>query len=67
VIGAHLTDVIQTHGGRVRTKARVEQILIEDGRAVGVRIRGGEQIRSEVVVSAADFKRTWGSWSATST
>ena len=59
VIGAHLTDVIQTHGGRVRTKARVEQILIEDGRAVGVRLRGGEEIRSEVVVSAADFKKTW--------
>jgi all-trans-retinol 13,14-reductase len=59
VIGAHLTDVIQTHGGRVRTKARVEQILIEDGRAVGVRLRGGEEIRAEVVVSAADFKKTW--------
>lgn len=59
VIGAHLTDVVQTHGGRVRTKARVERILVEDGRAVGVRLRGGEQIRAEAVVSAADFKRTW--------
>ena len=59
VIGAHLTDVITTHGGRVRTKATVEKILIEDGRAVGVRLRDGEEIRSEVVVSAADFKKTW--------
>ncbi|GAA2088854.1 NAD(P)/FAD-dependent oxidoreductase [Aeromicrobium tamlense] len=59
VIGAHLTDVIQTHGGRVRTKATVERILIEDGRAAGVRLVGGEEIRSEVVVSAADFKKTW--------
>lgn len=59
VIGAHLTDVIQTHGGRVRTKARVERILVEGGRAVGVRLRGGEEIRAGVVVSAADFKRTW--------
>ena len=59
VIGAHLTDVVQTHGGRVRTKASVERILVEDGRAVGVGLRDGEQIRSEVVVSAADFKRTW--------
>src|SRR5690606_32952317 len=38
VIGAHLTDVIQTHGGQVRTKARVEKILVEGGRAVGVRL-----------------------------
>src|SRR3546814_774380 len=59
VIGAHLTDVIQTHGGRVRTKATVDQILIEDGRAVGVRLRDGEEIRAGVVVSAADFKKTW--------
>ena len=59
VIGAHLTDVVQSYGGRVRTKARVEQILIEDGRATGVRLQGGEEIRAEVVVSAADFKKTW--------
>ncbi|WP_185995781.1 phytoene desaturase family protein [Nocardioides campestrisoli] len=59
MIGAHLTDVIQTHGGRVRTKTRVERILIEDGRAVGVRLRDGEEIRAEAVVSAADFKKTW--------
>ena len=59
MIGAHLTDVVQTHGGKVRTKARVERILIEDGRAVGVRLRDGEEIRAEAVVSAGDFKRTW--------
>ncbi|QMW67361.1 NAD(P)/FAD-dependent oxidoreductase [Mumia sp. ZJ1417] len=59
VIGAHLTDVVQTHGGQVRTKARVDKILIEDGRAVGVRLRDGEEIRAEAVVSAADFKKTW--------
>src|SRR5690606_16908067 len=59
VIGAHLTDVVQSHGGTVRTKARVEKILVEDGRAVGVRLADGEEIRSEVVVSAADFKKTW--------
>jgi phytoene dehydrogenase-like protein len=59
VIGAHLTDVVQTHGGRVRTKARVEKILIEDGRAVGVRLRNGEEIRAGIVVAAGDYKLTW--------
>ena len=32
---------------------------LEDGRAVGVRLHGGEEIGAEVVVSAADYKLTW--------
>ncbi|MBE7323517.1 NAD(P)/FAD-dependent oxidoreductase [Nocardioides sp. Y6] len=59
VIGAHLTDVIQSYGGTVRTKARVDRILIEDGRAVGVRLRGGEEVRADVIVAAGDYKKTW--------
>jgi phytoene dehydrogenase-like protein len=59
VIAAHLLDVVRSHGGEVRTQARVEQILIEDGRAAGVRLSGGEEIRAPVVVSNADLKRTY--------
>jgi phytoene dehydrogenase-like protein len=59
VIGARLTEVIVAHGGTVRTKARVEQILLEDDRAVGVRLAGGEEIHAPVVVSNADIKRTY--------
>ena len=58
VIAAHLLDVVRSHGGRVRTHARVEQILIEGGRASGVRLLGGETLRAPVVVSNADLKRT---------
>jgi phytoene dehydrogenase-like protein len=35
-LAAHLLDVIHTHGGRVRTRARVERIAVERGRARGV-------------------------------
>jgi all-trans-retinol 13,14-reductase len=59
VVPAHLIDVIQTHGGQVRTKARVTRILIDDGSAVGVQLDGGEVIRAPIVVSGADLKRTY--------
>ncbi|MFI1768431.1 phytoene desaturase family protein [Streptomyces sp. NPDC020800] len=58
VFAAHLIDVIRTHGGQVRTKAAVRQILVEEGRAVGVRLADGETIRAAAVVSNADLKRT---------
>lgn len=59
VIAAHLLDVVRSHGGRVRTRARVEKILIEAGRTVGVRLSGGEELRAPVVISNADLKRTY--------
>ncbi len=59
VVPAHLVDVIRTHGGEVRTKARVEQILVEDGAVTGVRLEGGETISAPIVVSNADIKRTY--------
>lgn len=59
VMAAHLIDVIHSHGGRVRTKARVEEILVAQGRVSGVRLSDGEELRSSVVVSAGDYKRTF--------
>lgn len=45
-------------GGRVRFKTRVERILVEGGRAVGAALAGGEEVRADVVVSAADGHAT---------
>ncbi len=59
VLPAHLVDVIRSHGGEVRMRAGVQRILVEDGRAVGVRLSGGEELRAPVVVSNADLKRTF--------
>ena len=41
-------------GGLVTYDAPVEEILVEDGRAVGVRLADGSRYRADVVVSAAD-------------
>ncbi|HUZ18083.1 MAG TPA: NAD(P)/FAD-dependent oxidoreductase [Spirochaetia bacterium] len=45
-------------GGEIRLGQRVEEILVEKGSAVGVRLSGGEAVRSEIVVSAADGRWT---------
>lgn len=58
-LSANLLMSLQAHGGEVRTDTTVERILIEGDRAVGVRLRGGEEIRSHAVVSDADIKHTY--------
>jgi phytoene dehydrogenase-like protein len=47
------------HGVEIRTAAPVERILIENGRAVGVRLAGGEEIRARAVLANTDPKRTF--------
>jgi all-trans-retinol 13,14-reductase len=59
VLPAHLVDVVRSNGGEVRTRAPVQRILVEDGKAVGVRLASGEELRAPVVVSNADLKRTF--------
>lgn len=50
---------LKKHGGEIRTRARVTQILVEQGRAIGVRLEGGEEIRARRVISNADPRITW--------
>jgi phytoene dehydrogenase-like protein len=45
-------------GGRIRFKSRVERILVENGRAAGVILAGGEIVPADIVVSAADGRAT---------
>jgi len=53
-----IVDNYKNLGGLIRFKARVSRILVEDGRAVGVRLEGGEELRADVVISAADGHAT---------
>jgi phytoene dehydrogenase-like protein len=45
-------------GGKIRFKARVEKILVERDRAVGVRLDDGSEHRADAVISAADGRTT---------
>ena len=45
-------------GGEISYGARVDRILVEAGRAVGVRLADGTEYHADVVVSAADGRTT---------
>jgi phytoene dehydrogenase-like protein len=49
----------RARGAALRTGASVERILVENGAAIGVRLSDGTEIRSRLVVSNADPKRTF--------
>lgn len=51
---------IQKTGGELFTYASVEEILIEKGKAVGVRMADGEEVRAPVVISNAGVFNTFG-------
>jgi all-trans-retinol 13,14-reductase len=58
VMAKELLTTIESFGGRVLIRAQVERILVENGRAVGVKMIGGQEIRSRKVVSGACYSAT---------
>lgn len=53
VIAEKLVAGLESHGGAIRYKARVTEVLIENGQAVGVKLADGETIHARRVVSNA--------------
>ncbi|MFJ8077159.1 phytoene desaturase family protein [Streptomyces sp. NPDC096176] len=58
MLPAGLVEVIESHGGQVRTRTRVERILVTSGRATGVALSDGQVLTAPLVVSNADYTRT---------
>ena len=58
-ISTALAQSAESRGARVRTGAEVRRVLVEGGRAAGVALADGAEIRAPVVVSNADPKRTF--------
>jgi len=54
-----IASAARERGAEIRCDAPVEQILIRDGRATGVVLKGGEEIRARRVVSGVDPKNTF--------
>jgi len=52
-LAASITPVITGAGGRVVTRAEVREVLVEGGRAVGVRLTDGLELKAPVVISDA--------------
>ena len=49
----------EAQGVEIRTGVEVERIVVEDGRARGVVLAGGEEMEADVLLSNADPKRTF--------
>jgi phytoene dehydrogenase-like protein len=58
-VSAAIAAAARAFGAEIRTSAPVAQVLIQNGRARGVVVEGGEEIRADVVVSGADPRRTF--------
>jgi phytoene dehydrogenase-like protein len=56
---AVMADAAREAGCEIRCDAEVERVVTRQGRAVGIRLAGGEELRSRRVVSNADPKRTF--------
>ncbi|MEQ8405962.1 MAG: phytoene desaturase [Oceanicaulis sp.] len=54
-----LAGLIEGQGGAVRCNAEVDQIVVEAGRARGVRLTSGETIAADIVVSNAETGHTY--------
>jgi phytoene dehydrogenase-like protein len=50
----------RAHGTTIRTDAPVERILVRGGRAIGVVLASGEELRSRIVISSAHPRVTFG-------
>ncbi len=54
-----MASFAKSKGADIRTDAPVEKILIENGRAIGVRLENGEIFKSRCVMANTDPKRTF--------
>jgi phytoene dehydrogenase-like protein len=54
-----LSEHILEHKGEIRNNTKVREILIEEGKAIGVELADGQKVHSDFVVSASDMKHTF--------
>ncbi len=58
-IAAAMGRVIEGQDGTLRLNAEVDEIIVEKGRAAGVRLAGGEVLHAPLIVSNADAGHTY--------
>ncbi len=54
-----MTNTLKRYGGEIRTKAAVQEIILNNKKAVGVRLEGGEELFATNIVSNADPHTTF--------
>ncbi len=54
-ISTAMARAVREDGGTIRLSTPVQEILVENGRAVGVRLQDGERLTADFVIVNADF------------
>ena len=54
-----LGEALQKMGGRILIGEEVDQILLEGKRAIGVRLKSGQEMRGKVIISNIDARATF--------
>lgn len=57
-LAATLVEVLEAHGGELRTRSRVTSIDVTERTATGVHLADGTSLTAPLVVSGADYRRT---------
>jgi phytoene dehydrogenase-like protein len=54
-----IASAARSLGAEIRTEAPVERVLVRDGKAEGVVLQGGEEVRAKAIISSVDPNRTF--------
>jgi len=54
-----IASAARSHSAEIRVNAGVSQLIVKNGRAVGVALEAGEELYAKVIVSGLDPKRTF--------
>src|SRR5258708_3716512 len=58
-VSGSIENAARALGAEIRVNAGVSQVIVKNGRAVGVALENGDELHARVVMSAADPKRTF--------
>jgi phytoene dehydrogenase-like protein len=58
-VSGSIHNAARALGAEIRVNASVQQVIVRNGRAVGVALENGDELHAKVVMSAADPKRTF--------
>ncbi|MGM0458416.1 MAG: phytoene desaturase [Bacteroidota bacterium] len=54
-----MVDLIEDQGGTIHLNSEIDEILVKNGKATGIRLKNGEEYKADVVVSNADVAFTY--------
>ena len=54
-----IADAARSHGAEIRTESPIQEVMVRNGRAIGVALDSGEEVAAKAVVSSLDPRRTF--------